>query len=389
MLILLLLALAQPAASPVAPTDQTITITGVSLKVTGDALESCLARACPPAEDIATSMTHAENQLIAGDLQGARTTLLKSTGRNKPHAKKLPVPVSNLLFFNAEVASLSGLTDSGRIGTIDSLSALKAGLPKDGPQVATQRLLVADVFRREGRYPTAVKMYDAIADQAARSGWPSLQAAAMFRSLAFYATAASISPAYRGEARRRYAALRRLTTPASQTVRDASALLEAKLLIMSDTKANIDDVLQQVKTKRTTTPMLVMMPPVDLGTTLTRTGGTSSITRNQWVDFRFRITGDGTVEDIEQLTRAPNAQGEWIERAQRALADRRYLPLALPPGSTGLWRRERFMVVADQVASDRSRIRTHVGKPRLHILDLTPDADAELGAASNLSPRTQ
>ena len=381
MLILLLLALAQPAASPAALTGQTITVTGVSLKVTGDALERCLVRACPPAEDIVASMTHAENQLIAGDLQGARTTLLKSTGRNKRHAKTLPVPVSNLLFFNAEVASLSGLTNSGRIGTIDSLSALKAGLPKDGSQVATQRLLVADVFRREGRYPVAVKMYDAVADQAARSGWPSLQAAAMFRSLVFYATAASVNASYRSEARRRYAALRGLTTSASQAVRDASVLLEAKLLIMSGKKANIDDVLQHLKAKPTTTPMMVMMPSVDLGTTLPGSGGSSNISDNQWVDFGFRITGNGTVADIDELTRAPNAQGKWIEHAQRALADRRYLPLALPPGSTGLWRHERFMVVADQVASDRSRIRTHAGTPRLHILDLTPEVDTERAAA--------
>jgi len=381
MLILLLLALTQPAASSAALTDQTITVTGASLKVTSDALERCLARACAPAEDIVASMNHAENQLIAGDLQGARTTLLKSTGRNKRHAKTLPVPVSNLLFFNAEVASLSGLTNSGRIGTIDSLSALKAGLPKDGSQVATQRLLVADVFRREGRYPVAVKMYDAVADQAARSGWPSLQAAAMFRSLVFYATAASVNASYRSEARRRYAALRGLTTPASQAVRDASVLLEAKLLILSGRKANIDDVLQQVKAKPTTTPMLVMMPPVDLGTILPGSGGSSDISHNQWVDFGFRITGNGTVADIDELTRAPNAQGKWIEHAQRALADRRYLPLALPPGSTGLWRHERFMVVADQVASDRSRIRTHAGTPRLHILDLTPEVDTERAAA--------
>lgn len=48
MLILLLLALAQSAASPPAPTDQTITITGVSLEVSSDALERCLAQACPP-----------------------------------------------------------------------------------------------------------------------------------------------------------------------------------------------------------------------------------------------------------------------------------------------------------------------------------------------------
>jgi len=387
-LILLLLALAQSAASPPAPTDQTITITGVSLEVSSDALERCLAQACPPAEDIARSITHAENQLIAGDLEGARTTLLKSTNRNKRHARTLPVPVSNLLLFNAEVANLSGLTESGRIGTIDSLSALKAGLPKDGSQVATQRLFVADVFLREGRYPGAVKMYDAVADQAARSGWPSLQATAMFRSLIFYATAASVSPAYAGEARRRYAALRGLTTPASQTLRDASVLLEAKLLMLSDRKANIDDILQRVKVKRTTMPMLVMMPSVDLGTILPNTGGTLDITRNQWVDFSFRITANGTVADVEQLTRASNAQGQWIENTQRALADRRYLPLELPPGSTGLWRRERFMVVAGQVASVGSQVRSHAGEPRLHVLDLTPKIDME-PAAVTAPTRTQ
>jgi tetratricopeptide (TPR) repeat protein len=352
--------------------DRTITVTGRSLQASGEALAQCLERKCSPAEDIRASIEHAENQLIAGELQGARTTLLRSRGRNKRYAQALPDPVSRLLHFDAEVASLLGLADYGRIATIDSLDALKGGLPADDPRIAMQRLRVGDVFMREGRHATAVKMYDAVAERAAEAGWRAIQGAAMFRALTFYAMAASVDPSYRGQAQRRYAALRATQDEALRPARDASAVLQAKLSILSSKSADIEAVMAGVSGTRTKTPMLVFMPRVDLASAQGRSKIVpAAITRDQWADFVFRITPEGTVADVEIVNKASKIHGGWLAQVEQALARRRYLPLDLPSESPGLWRRERFMIVANLTAPKASRIRTLSGPPILRSIDLT------------------
>lgn len=359
-------------SSAIEQLDQTITVTGRSLQATGEALNGCIARHCSPAEDIQATIAHAENQLIAGELQGARTTLLHSRMRNKRHARLLPAQVSQLLYFDAEVASLLGLSDYGRIGTIDSVSALKKGLSEDDPRVSAQRLLVGDVFLKEGRNETAVKIYDAVAERAAESGWPEIQAAAMFRSLTFYAMAASVEPAYRNQARRRYAALRATTNPAMRTARDASVTLELRLATLSKKSANIDALIRNFEGIRTASPMLVFMPAVDVASALVKSGVViSTITHDQWADFSFRITREGKVADVELTDSAQNVNQEWLNKVNNALVGRRYLPLDVPADSPGVWRRERFLIVADLVTPKGSRIRTHSGVPKLRSIDLT------------------
>jgi len=355
-----------------------VTVTAPSLKATGDALQQCLARSCPPQEDIAASIAHAENLVIAGELAEARTVLLRSRGRNSGYAETLPVPVSTLLAFNADVASLVGLPDPARIGTIDSVAALKKGLPADDPRIAAQRLRVADVFLREGRVHTAMKMYDAVAERAEESGWAELQGMAMFRGLIVEATRAVHNAGYGGEARRRYAALRATPQPALQPVRDATYLLEARLRLLNDKDADIETVLNKMRGIRTVEPMLVVEPTIDL-TKVLPASVRPAVARSQWVDLTYRITPEGQVSDVE-TTPAPNARGDWINLVKRAVENRRYLPLKLPAGAAGLWRRERFMIVVDTRASIRSRIPVAEGPPMLRRIDLTrepaPTADS-------------
>jgi tetratricopeptide (TPR) repeat protein len=366
--LLLLQAAAPSASSPPAaePSDQRIIVTGRSMQATGAVLDQCLARRCPPAEEIAAAMTHAQNQLIAANLTGAHATLRRARDRNRDHARTLPVAVSGLLQFDAQVASLLGLANHGRIGMFDAVAALKAGLPADDPRIAAQRLLVGDVFLREGRYATAVKFYDAVAARAAASGWADLRGAAMFRALTFYAMAADQNPAYRAQARRRYDALRATTDPAMRPARDASRLLEARLLLRSGKAGAIDGVMRRIGAVRTGTPMLVMTPRIDLAATPAT---------DEWADFSFRILPDGSVTEVQVTDRAAQAAGGWIGQVEKALAGRRYLPLDLPPGSDGLWRRERFLLVADFTAPSRSRIRDRSGPPQLRSIDLTPPLD--------------
>ena len=86
-----LLALASPALAQSEPEErgQTIIVTGTPLSQTERALRDCIARRCPPDQDVAASLAHAENQFVAGDYEGARRTTKASLGRNNRHAENL------------------------------------------------------------------------------------------------------------------------------------------------------------------------------------------------------------------------------------------------------------------------------------------------------------
>src|SRR5262245_36358550 len=93
----LLFALNISAQVPAAPngTDPIVVI-GQRIDDASADLQSCLARACKPDEDIAATLRLAETQLLAGKYRDARKTLLSSLGRNEEFAMAYPVPVSEL-----------------------------------------------------------------------------------------------------------------------------------------------------------------------------------------------------------------------------------------------------------------------------------------------------
>ncbi len=384
---LLLLQAAEPAGTPPPVqfpeaqdefADSMVTVTGRSLRSTAASLEECLARHCPPGEDIAASMEHAENQLIAGEVEGARTTLIKSRSRNKRYAESLPREVSGLLQFDADVASLLGLADYGRIATFDSVDALKAGLPSDDPAISLKRLEVADVFLRQGKYSTAVHMYDAVANRAEESGWPQVQGAAMLRSLRFYAMAASVNPAYASESRSRYVALAKMTDPAVKPMQDAALVTLARLQLLSKKNADVNGIMEKLANVKVSTPVLVYSPLVDLGkaSSAEMVYATPSTAKDQWVDFNYRISPQGTVEDIAVAARAPHVDDRLVATMKKSVVGRRYVSLDLPGGSDGMWRRERLMVVADVVPVTGSRMNFKAGRPKLMSMDLTAKVKA-------------
>src|SRR4051812_17699393 len=96
------------ASAPNPQTEQTIVVTGRSLQDTERALRECLARKCPPNEDIAASLAHAENLFVAGKYGDARRVTLAAVGRNHRYRKTYPIDVSGLYRANARIAAHLG-----------------------------------------------------------------------------------------------------------------------------------------------------------------------------------------------------------------------------------------------------------------------------------------
>src|SRR3954469_19179234 len=78
------------------PSKQDIVVVGHAIDNAKANLAACLARHCPPNEDIDASLGLAEAQLLEGKYREARFTLLASLGRNKREADAYPIPVSDL-----------------------------------------------------------------------------------------------------------------------------------------------------------------------------------------------------------------------------------------------------------------------------------------------------
>ena len=387
-MILSVLAMIQAVATPASATAQasdtrTIVVVGRRLGDTERALAACIARHCPPKEDIDASLAHAENQFLAGDYAESRRTLRAARGRNAKYAKELPVEVSDLLRANARLAGLNGAATAARINTIDTLDALKSGLPADDSRVLIQRLSVGDVFAKQARFKAAENIYNSVARQARAAGIPRVEGHALLRNAVLFAAMAGVDPSYRDSARKAIARIRATTDPAQAGFRDAAATLEARSERgLWDEKARETARAEMAAlplAARATTAVLVHAPAIDLGerangaqTVMTMQGDSAP----QWIDVAFWVSPDGSVRDIDVVRQSANAGGGWIGKVKASLADRVYRPLAMDKSDPGLRRIERYSLVYNVLTVLGSRIPSRTPAPHIEVTDLTVDTPA-------------
>lgn len=379
---ILLVVLLQAAAAAATPAqapddDKTVVVVGQRLTSTERALAECIARNCPPKEEIDASLAHAENQFLAGDYVESRRTLLKARRRNQKYAKDLPIDVADLIRANGRLASLNGQSNSARINSIDSLDVLKSGLGKSDPRVLMQRLLVGDNFAKERRIYAAVEVYGKVAKQAADAGLKEVEGLALLRTAVLYGALASVEPAYDYQARK---AIRRIqdTTDADLALfREAVVTLERRL--KAGSKAHDVEKTELAKTpsaQRTDEAVLVYAPPITLPEHSKSGSGVVVMTGDpepQWIDVAFMVRPDGTVQDIDVVRQSDNVRGRWIEAVEAALTKRLYRPLAMASDKPGLRRIERYSLIYDVASAATSRIRVRSGVPRIEATDLTVD----------------
>lgn len=384
MLILPSLLLFQAVSPPAGSTAKDIVVTARPLSQTARDLAACMARHCPPPEEINATLAHAENQVVAGDYPGARQTLRAGRKRNLRYARQFPVEVAELSRASGRVASLNGFVVESRFGQIESHQTLKKGLGPNDPRTLQQRLEVGDVLARQGMLPTAVNLYEDVADQARNAGLPTVAARALFRKAVLLATAASVDPAYRDAALRASRTLERSNEPAIAPYREGLILLRAQLAAMEGRPGAIDDAIAAMRARPVRRPLLIFAPQIDVAnlpqrgflddpqTTPTWTTGRSDA---EWADVSFWIAPDGSVRDVEVLRTSGKGIGSWLSSVARALPLRRYAPLAMDATSPGLLRVERYSFVYDRFMPTGSRIVARSPYGRLEILDLTAEPD--------------
>lgn len=378
------LLLAAISALPVAAQDRPdaeepiVVITATPLAQTQARLAACIARHCPPREDIDASLAHAENQFLAGDYAAARHTLGRSRARNGRYAAELPVEVSDLHRAYGRLSNLDGRLQISRIAQIESIEALKAGLDSNDARVLMQRLMIGDEYARAGRLRAAEDVYRKVARQARKAGELHVLGHAMMRDAVVFGAIASVAPEYRQTAEDKIARIEDSDEPQLAGFRDAAKLLRASLAGLEGDLPALEKAIATVNPQKFDKPLLIYAPSYSLEDDLTPNQMMpTSAGAPEWIDLRFRIGADGTVHNVEILRDSGNLGRDWAKSVSRAVAGRRYAPLALPAGSEGVTRVERFSYIHDVMSATHTRIRGRGSRGRLTSLDITADPKPE------------
>ena len=368
--LLLSTALAQsaPAEQKPASGDDTIVVTAKRLHDAQAALAECLARHCPPKEEIEASLSYAEQQFLDGDYEKSRRTLLDARHRNAKYAGTLPVEVADLMRANGTLARMNGYTDAARIDAIDSLDALKSGLETGDARILMQRLAVGDQFAREGNLSGALGFYDAVSGQALRSGLVQVEGHALLRKAVLLVAVANVRPGEKGEARR---AIRELASLKGDDLASFRAAAQTLTQTLADWHGSGREAIKAaaagtLATSATQDPVLLYWKRIDIPQ---MKGGVSLESVTQWANITFLITPDGSVRDIEAVDRSPGFDDHWVDAVRKSLASRVYRPVA---AKGGVRRIERYSLVHDLIPAKWSRSRARALTPRIEVTDITP-----------------
>lgn len=387
-----------------APQRGDIVVTARSLQDTADALAACLARNCPPDEDIAATLAHAENQFVAGDYRDARGTMLASLRRNRRHGDDFPVEVSDLLRANGRVAAHLGEVDSFRLSVLDMRDTLRSAFTANDPRVLAAQIEVADSRARLGYPREARDGYVSIAEQATAIGQHRVAAFARIRQAAIDIPRNKVDriPSLVRESR---AQLEQIAASPQQVGVDIALVADVMLARLD--REDGDNSRTQALIRRfsagegASRPLLISGDPIRLpdadninpdeaeGGNVLMQMQTANVNR-RWIDVGYWINADGRVSDFEVL----RSEGDrnWSRYVAASVNSRVYTPIRSADGlqSQGFYIIERYTLTADwRDAGDctGSHIRCRSSRLRVERIDLTPeDLAADAAPATESTP---
>ena len=361
-----------------------IVVTARSLKDTESDLKACLARKCPPDQDIKASLAHAENQFVEGNYRDARSTLVNALGRNRKHKGQYPIEVSDLLRANGNVAAHLGEANVYRLSVLDMRDTLKGALKSNDYRVFGAEIEVADSRMKLGYLDEASDKYLEVEKRALSVGLPQVAAIARLRDLSLRVQRAETE---KTEFRKKEAidgidAFLNAPTGGSEDFKIAAEILKSRLDRASGNSETADRLIARYAALGgTNRPVLLYSTPIKMneaqaaramagGSDLNRIG--TQVVENRWVDVGFWIGADGKVDAPEILRNKGDT--DWADVVLKAIKTRIYAPLKMEgdDASLGVYAIERYSLTAqyeNDVTGTRIRQRSPVA--RIERTDLT------------------
>lgn len=289
------------------------------------------------------------------------------------------MPVSDLLRANSRIDLHLGDATLYQLGTVDTLVALKAGLPANDPRVLAQRLEVADAEARLGHATFALDQYAQLAADARKANAPVVEGYARLRRIVLLVALSDSDGGYAGDLRHDVRWFADANRPELAPFRAAAELLAAQSQMKKGDPAAVDALIARYA-HATTRPQLLYQPvQPDQSSGRAFAGGSTTNQLatgnfdNQWVDISFWVTPEGKVADVDLLRESPKLDHDWVKPIVAGIAQRRYAPLAMDKGAPGVLRVERYTLTAFWITTLGSRIRQREAVPRIEMVDLTAD----------------
>jgi len=373
--------LAGTAAQPAAPPESSppIIVTGKRLQDSEAALRDCIARDCPPDEDINATLAHAENLFGTGDYRNARRILRRSLGRNRNEAERYPVPVSDLYRSNALVANHLGLEADYARSTWGILDALKKGIPTPDARHLGARMEIAAMITRLRGFEDGADAYDKLAGDADKAGRPDIAAMARLR-----AAGNAYRLAQTDSTRNRIREIAQLTGPETRVAASMAKLYLARIAREAGKADEAQALVREVAGAGFGNPVLVYSPPYELNVQALPTQRDTQLTsrglaplgnpasrfagnvEDMWMDVGFWVQTDGRVTDLEVVRKGGGTS--WADPLLQSMAGRLYAPAQSPA-----YRLERYSYTSGLESQTGSHIMRRSPRARVEYIDLTND----------------
>ena len=354
-----------------------IVVTARSLKDTAADLKACIARKCPPDQDIKATLAHAENQFVEGDYRDARATLANALGRNRKHKGQYPVEVSDLLRANGNVAAHLGESDIYRLSVLDMRDTLKGALKPNDYRVFGAEIEVADSRLKLGYLEEASDKYLEIERRALAMGLPQVAAVARLRDLSLRVQRAETEKTAfrRNDATSAIDQFLKEPTGGAEEFKIVAEVLKSRMDRNGGNSETTDKLIARYAAMGgTERPVLLHSKPIEMneaqaaramagGSDLNRLG--TQVVEKRWVDIGFWISADGKVDEPEIL-RSEGGTG-WTDVVLKSIKTRIYAPLKVEKAGTtpGIYAIERYSLTAqfeNDVTGTRIRQRSPIAK---------------------------
>lgn len=329
-------------------------------------LAACLARSCPPAEEVEASLQASVEQFADGRYNDAQRTLQGAIRRNHDHAAELPGPVSSLYATLATVAEHQGDERLWLQSARNNVVVLRQHLGETHLATLGQELSFADHLIGLGSEISAVGIYRKVQRTAAQLGQGDLAAGAAFRR----AWLALLSR--RDEEAERVAdEAVALAGGDNRIMLELRDILRARIAIHRGNDGAVEQLAARLRQSAAEKPRLIFAPPLEdinpARNAVQRTPMHDPAIR--FADIGYWIRPDGRTSGSEVLRDA--GLGPWSPGILRQIGQRRYIPLSIDPGQPGIYRIERYTVRGTIGTPSDSRIRVRMGDLSFHVVDLT------------------
>lgn len=354
-------------------------MTGPALQSLRDRLAACVARNCPPNEEIDAALALAQAQFESGDADNARISIRESINRNQRHARQYPEPVADLYRSMTRVDRHLGRDDEAARAAYAVLRTLHDAFPHEDQRHFVARLEIAEMLYNqtdpdetpERRLRKSRHALLALAREARRAGREDVAAYADLRATWMGYLIAPYGPAFRTLAR-----MARDREPRHRYLATGAKILLARIHRDRGETGRSDALIADAARALAGRRNLVFSPPYELHVGPMLSGMTNNAQfEDQSIDVGFFITGDGRVRDLEMVRH--RGSPDWARPLLASIRGRIYSTTAdgLPT-----YRLERYTYTAGRGQATGSRLSARVGQPRVEYYDLSAATAGEAPA---------